>query len=89
MGKLVQELCHHQDLYKLNTHLKETLNSGVSMSRVYRFMVSNDKFVQVRSKSKLFKSNNSSTEGDFIMATHSIIGYILFFIYVLISILNM
>lgn len=76
MGKLIQELCQPEDLNKLSHHLKQTLTIGQSMSTVYRFMVSTDKYVQVRSKSKLFKSSNPSTESDFIMATHSIIGLV-------------
>lgn len=71
MGKLIQELCHVHDLPILSAHLTETLNGDVSeMSKMYRLMVSPEKYVHIQTKSKLFKA----PEGDFIMATHSIIG---------------
>lgn len=76
MGKLVQELCHVQDLPKLSLHLKETLNNGHSLSKMFRFMMSKDKYIHVQTKSKLFTSTNPSTENDFIMTTYSIIGLV-------------
>lgn len=74
MGKLLQELCYMPDLPKLNNHLKETLMRESHLSTVYKIMVSPDKFVQIRTKSRLYKGGSSSNESDFIMATHSIVG---------------
>lgn len=75
MGQIVQEMCHPGDLPKLNQHLKDTLSVGTATSSVYRLRVgSPDKFVRVKTVSKLFKTNVSLQEPDFIMATHSIIG---------------
>lgn len=77
MGKIIQEMCHPLDLQKLSLHLKETLTLGTATSSVYRLRVgSPDKFVRVKTVSKLFKTNASLQEPDFIMATHSIIGYV-------------
>lgn len=73
MGRIIQELCPQQEIHKLSSHLKETLNSGQATSDIYRLRISTpDKYLRVQTKSKVFKSK--SPEPDFIMATHSIIG---------------
>lgn len=74
MNRTIQELCHGHDLQKLLGHLKEALTTGHSTSAIYRLRVSStqDKYIHVQTKSKLFKC--SGPELDFIMATHSIIG---------------
>lgn len=76
MGRMLQELCHQQDVQKLTAHLTETLGAGQATSGLYRLRLGQqDKFVHVQTKSKLFKANpHASGETDFIMATHSIIG---------------
>ena len=74
MGCIIQELCHQRDLQKLENHLKEALHTGSSTSAPYRLRVTTpDKYVHVQTKSKLFKSNGTLQDPDFIMATHSII----------------
>lgn len=74
-GRTVQELCLQQEVPVVTSHLKETLSAGHSTSGVYRLRVSSpDKYVKVQTKSRLFKNN--PPEPDFIMATHSIIGYV-------------
>lgn len=76
VGRMLQELCHQQDVGKLGAHLTETIGSGQATSGLYRLrMGQQDKFVHVQTKSKLFKANpHASGETDFIMATHSIVG---------------
>ncbi|KAJ9600431.1 hypothetical protein L9F63_009287, partial [Diploptera punctata] len=75
MGCIIQELCHQRDLQKLENHLKEALHTGQSTSAPYRLRVTTpDKYVHVQTKSKLFKSNGTLQDPDFIMATHSIIN---------------
>jgi len=65
------------DLNKLTTHLKETLSVGTATSAIYRLRVgSPEKFVRVKTVSKFFKANMAQQEPEFIMATHSIIGYV-------------
>ena len=77
VGKPILELCHPNDFQRVSTHLKEALSSRSNVtSGIYRLMVTNDKYVHVQTKSKMFSGNPSvSVEGavDFIMATHSII----------------
>lgn len=73
-GRVLRDFLPTQDVHKFAAHIKETLNSGTSISSVYRIQVAADKLVTVQTKSKLFKANPHTTcETDFIMATHSII----------------
>lgn len=75
MGRVFQDLCVPQEVQKLTQHLRDTLTAGQATSVIYRLRFGQDKFVQVQTKSKLFKANpQSSNDTDFIMATHSIIG---------------
>ncbi|KAK9721673.1 Helix-loop-helix DNA-binding domain [Popillia japonica] len=74
MDRLLQELCVPQDTHKLTQHLRDTISSGQATSVTYRLRLSHDRYLNVQTKSKLFKANPHSTETDFIMATHSIIG---------------
>lgn len=69
MGRVLHELCVPQESNKLSQHLRETLSAGQATSVIYKLKLGQDKFVQVQTKSKLFKGNDI----DFIMATHSII----------------
>lgn len=70
----LQDLCVPHEVHKLTQHLKDTLSAGQATSGIYRLRLGQDKYVQVQTKSKLFKPNpNSSTDTDFVMATHSII----------------
>lgn len=74
VGRIIQELCHPNDLARVNAHLKEALQQRSSTSGIYRLQVASDKYVHVQTKSKLFNGNQVSGEpSDFIMATHSII----------------
>ncbi|XP_076255265.1 basic helix-loop-helix family member taiman isoform X5 [Rhynchophorus ferrugineus] len=74
-GRSLRDFVPPQDIHKLNTHLRETLANGTSISAVYRIQVTSDSFVKVQTKSKLFKTNtHSNSDTDFIMATHSIIS---------------
>ncbi|RZC33022.1 nuclear receptor coactivator 1, partial [Asbolus verrucosus] len=75
MDRALRELVPQQEVHKLNAHLRDTLNVGQSTSAVYRLQIGQDKYVQVQTKSKLFKTNPHATpDTDFIMATHSIVG---------------
>lgn len=75
IGRMIQELCHQQDVQKLSAHLTEAASAGQAMSGLYRLrMGQQDKFVHVQTKSKLFKASHGSGEIDFIMATHSVVG---------------
>ncbi|XP_048518470.1 nuclear receptor coactivator 3 isoform X5 [Dendroctonus ponderosae] len=74
-GRVLRDFVPAQDVHKITAHIKETLNSGSSISSVYRIQVAPDKLVTVQTKSKFFKTNpHSSCDTDFIMATHSIIS---------------
>lgn len=72
MGRVFHDLCVPQESHKLSQHLRDTLSAGQATSVIYKLRLGQDKFVQVQTKSKLFK--HTSNETDFIMATHSIIG---------------
>ncbi|KAK9888472.1 hypothetical protein WA026_000721 [Henosepilachna vigintioctopunctata] len=74
MHRVLKDLVPPQDVQKLSNHLRETLASGQSSSAFYRLQFGPDKFIQVQTKSKLFKTSSHSTEADFVMATHSIVG---------------
>lgn len=74
-NRVLRDLVSQQDVQKINAHLRETVSAGQSTSAIYRLQIGPDKFIQVQTKSKLFKSiPHSSNDSDFIMATHSIIG---------------
>ncbi|XP_008209567.1 nuclear receptor coactivator 2 isoform X3 [Nasonia vitripennis] len=69
----IQDLCHPSDLSKLTAHLKDAIEVGESMSPIYRLHISSEKFLNVQTKSKLFKASVANKrETDFIMATNSI-----------------
>ncbi|KAI4475019.1 hypothetical protein M0802_015330 [Mischocyttarus mexicanus] len=75
VGTMIKDLCHPHDLNSLTTHLNDTLQIGESTSAIYRLRVSQDKFLSIQTKSKLFKANViNGHESDFMMATSSIIG---------------
>ncbi|VEN49414.1 unnamed protein product, partial [Callosobruchus maculatus] len=74
-NRQLRELVLQQDLQKLNAHLRETVSTGQSTSALYRLQIGTDKYVQVQTKSKFFKTiPHATNDSDFIMATHSIIG---------------
>ncbi|XP_018571152.1 nuclear receptor coactivator 1 isoform X2 [Anoplophora glabripennis] len=74
-NRVLRDLVSQQDVQKINAHLRETVSAGQSTSAIYRLQIGTDKFIQVQTKSKLFKSiPHASNDTDFIMATHSIIG---------------
>ncbi|KAF2881852.1 hypothetical protein ILUMI_24316 [Ignelater luminosus] len=76
MGRNLQDLCPQQEVNKLTSHLRDTLSAGQATSVIYKLRLgSQEKYVHVQTKSKLFKANpHSNTDTDFMMATHSIIG---------------
>lgn len=77
-NRVLRELVPQQEVHKVNSHLRETVSSGQSVSQIYRLQIAPDKFIQVQTKSKLFKTNPHATnDSDFIMATHSIIRWVL------------
>lgn len=77
-GRTIRDLCLQADITLLTNHLKETISVGQSTSSIYRLRVgSPDKYIKVQTKSRLFK--NSPPDADFIMATHSLMGYVYFF----------
>lgn len=69
-NRVLRDLVPQQEVQNINAHLRKTLSEGQSTSGIYRLQIGPDKYIQVQTKSKLFKAN----DGDFIMATHSIIG---------------
>lgn len=75
MGRLLHDICHKNDAHKVSNHLQETRRAGFSTSPIYKLHLHEDSYVNVQTKSKYFKSNDSQ-EMDFIMAAHSIIGYV-------------
>jgi hypothetical protein len=76
--KDIYTLCNQHDLSNLGDHIQEVMKTGQSTSKIYRLRVSatQDKYISVQTKSKLFKANGNGQEPEFIMATHSIIGYV-------------
>lgn len=77
LDKPLRERVPQQDVQKFTAHLMETVSAGQSTSSIYRLQIGPEKFVQVQTKSKYFKMNpHSTTDPDFIIATHSMIGYI-------------
>ncbi|KAJ8978181.1 hypothetical protein NQ317_009669 [Molorchus minor] len=71
----LRDVVPQQDVHKINAHLRETISAGQSTSAIYRLQLGPEKYVQVQTKSKLFKTlPHANQEGDFIMATHSIIS---------------
>ncbi|VVC34781.1 Myc-type, basic helix-loop-helix (bHLH) domain,PAS fold,PAS domain [Cinara cedri] len=73
VGRFLHNKCHKTDVHKVIKHLQETHQAGFSTSPVYQLHLTEDKFVNVQTKSKFFKSNDGSTM-DFIMAAHFIVG---------------
>ncbi|KAJ8920909.1 hypothetical protein NQ315_015702, partial [Exocentrus adspersus] len=75
IDRVLRDLVSQQDVQKINAHIRETLSAGQSTSAIYRLQIGTDKFIQVQTKSKLFKSiPHATNDSDFIMSTHSIIG---------------
>lgn len=73
-GRLIQDLCHIQDLTKLQTHLKEVMQSSTSQSAPFRMRLAPlDSFVHVKAHSRLFR-NSSSGECDFIMSVMTVLS---------------
>ena len=73
IGRIIQELCLPSELPKLSSHLKEVLTLGKGTSAIYRLQLTEDKFIAVQTKSKVFEN--------FIMATHSIVRYLSFLLF--------
>lgn len=73
VGRLLHDKCHKNDIHKVASHLQETRQAGYDTSPVYKLHLVDDRFVNVQTKSKYFKSSDGH-EIDFIMAAHSIIG---------------
>jgi len=75
VGRMLHDLCHKNDVHKIVNHLKETREVGLSTSPNYKLHLHEDMYVNVQTKSKYFKSNDNR-DVHFIMAAHSIIGYV-------------
>nr|BAU79451.1 taiman isoform 5A_IN-1 [Planococcus kraunhiae] len=73
-GKALQELCYGTDLYNLTAHLKEVHQNEKATSKIYRLMISPEKYLHIQTNSRLFRATPGSGEPDFIMAAHSIIS---------------
>lgn len=73
VGRMLQNKCHKDDVHKVISHLQETRHLGYDTSSVYKLHLVDDRYVNVQTKSKYFKSSDDH-EIDFIMAAHSIIG---------------
>ncbi|XP_043275325.1 nuclear receptor coactivator 2-like isoform X9 [Venturia canescens] len=73
VGTTIQDLCHPHDLSKLTAHLKGTTQTGEGTSSMYRLRMCSDKFLNVQTKSRLFKGNGMN-ESDFVMSAYSIVG---------------
>lgn len=74
MGRNLQEVYISEDSEKFGAHLAETLTKGQATSGLYKLrLISSDKVIHVKTKSKYFKTNSSS-DTDFIMSTHSIVA---------------
>ncbi|XP_026475754.1 nuclear receptor coactivator 3-like isoform X2 [Ctenocephalides felis] len=78
IGRSVQEMCHPQDVYQINSHLKDIMQSSNNMaqSQPYRLKVGTgpDVYVHVKAQSRLFRSNPTTKDGDFIMVTHTLLS---------------
>ncbi|XP_074027030.1 basic helix-loop-helix family member taiman isoform X4 [Leptinotarsa decemlineata] len=71
----LREVVPPSEVQKVNVHLRETLSTGQSTSHIFKLQVGPERFVQIQTKSKLFRTNpHAANESDFIMSTHSIIG---------------
>lgn len=70
---MIHDKCHKNDVLKVANHIQETRRSGYSTSPIYRLHLVDEKYVNVQTKSKYFKSSDTQEIG-FIMAAHSIIG---------------
>lgn len=71
-NRVLKDLVPQHDVHKVSAHLRETLNTGQSTSAIYQLQIGQDRYVQVQTKSKLFKTH-ATNDSDFIMATHSIL----------------
>lgn len=72
MHRNLDELVQSSDVPKVVGNIKDALTTGHSCTSTYKLQIGHDKFVNVQTKFKLFKSANRQIENDFIMATHSI-----------------
>lgn len=73
MGRFLHDICHKNDMLKVTNHIQETRRAGYNTSPIFKLHLVDDKYVNVQTKSKYFRSNDHQ-EADFIMAAHSIIG---------------
>lgn len=72
-GIFLHDKCHKNDVHKVISHIQETKQMGYSTSSIYKLHLVDEKYINVRTKSKYFKSNDTQDMG-FIMAALSIIG---------------
>lgn len=69
----LMELCHYQDVPKLQKHLSEVMQSGGPHHTAYRLRLgSPDIYVTCKTQSKVFESAQPG-DSDFIMAVHTIL----------------
>ncbi|XP_044727109.1 nuclear receptor coactivator 2 isoform X3 [Chrysoperla carnea] len=72
VGSIIQELCPPSEVSRINAHLKEVIQTGNPVTATFklRFASALDKYINIQSKSKFFKSEVA----EHIMSTHFIIG---------------
>lgn len=69
----VQELCHGQDLWRLQKHLADALQSNTSQIGMYRLRLgAPDTYVHVKAQSRVFRRTQQN-DFDFIMAVHTVL----------------
>ena len=75
LNKPMLNFCHPDDVSMVREHLNKTVTNGSDVSQIYKMRGFNGTghYVQVKSKSKLFRKCPGN-DSDFIMSTHSIIG---------------
>lgn len=71
-GRSIQDLCHTQDLPKLQSHLKDIMHSSPAHSAPYRLRLGGpDLYVYVKAHSRMFTS--TAPENDVIMSVHTVL----------------
>lgn len=72
-GRSIHDLCHIQDLPKLQSHLKDIMQSSTAHSEPYRLRLGGpDLYVYVKAHSRLFTS--MTPENDVIMSVHTVLS---------------
>lgn len=75
-GRSLEDICHPEDLGRLQGHLKECVTSGTSQKLGYRFRKcssNQERYWLVQVESRMFKKSGTN-EPDFINSCHNILG---------------